>query len=62
MGTKRRICLWWQRGKHDYTCLPYGWKPQRDGEISFSSKERLLAFARAGGMILKEKQDGRRYA
>ena len=61
MGTRRRICLWWQRGKHDYCCLPPGWKPERDGEISFSSKENLISFARSGRMILKEKQEGRRH-
>ena len=59
MGTKRKVCVWWRRGKHDYACLPHGWKPQRDGEISFANKEKLLEFARAGKMILKEKQTGR---
>lgn len=53
MGTKRRVCLWYRRGKREFVAWPAGWKP-KDGDIVFSHKEQLIAFAMSAGMVLKE--------
>lgn len=54
MGTKRRVAIWYKRGHGEYCVIPPGWKP-RDGDIVFSKKTQLIDFARASGLILREK-------
>lgn len=61
MGTKRRVCIWYQRGKHDYVVEPPNWKP-KDGITSFAHKRDMIMFAEAAKLILKEKPNSRRYA
>lgn len=57
MGTKRRVCLWYQRGKHDYVVEPPNWKP-KNGITSFAHKKDMISFAQAAKLVLKEKQQG----
>lgn len=61
MGTRRRVCLWWQRGRHDYVVEPPNWKP-KDGTMCFAHKSDMIPFAQAARLILKEKPNSRRYA
>ena len=60
MGTRRRVCEWWQAGKSEYFCRPAGWRP-KDGDIVFTDQGQMIKFARAGRMILKERRQ-KRYA
>lgn len=61
MGTRRKVCVWYKRRKHEYVVEPPGWKP-RDGDIVFSDQNQMMSFAHASKLVLKERQDGRRYA
>ena len=61
MGTKRRVCVWEQRGSREFAVEPPGWRP-KDGDIIFTKRSQMLDFARAAGLILKERvRDGRIY-
>ena len=61
MGTKRKVCVWWREGKHEYVCEPPGWKPKY-GIISFADKQDMLSFARASRLMLRERPCRRDYA
>ena len=56
MGTKRKVALWWRRRRNEYVVLPPGWKPEKHGEITFASLDLMVEFARASGLILRERE------
>lgn len=62
MGTKRRVCIWWMRGDGEYVAVPAGWNVKKFGEFLFRDRGQLLKFARASKLILKERQERRRWA
>ena len=49
---KRKVVLW-RRTKHGFSVTPPGLKP-KDGEITFSSQQQMLAFARSIRGVLKD--------
>ena len=55
MGTKRKVCIWWERRKGELVAQPPGWKPS-DGTIVFSKQSQLLEFARASGLMLSQRK------
>lgn len=55
MGTKRRVCLWYKRAKGEYIVLPPGWVPARDGLLVFKDQGKMLDFARAARLMLRER-------
>lgn len=53
MGTRRKVAIWFKRGRKEYVVMPPGWKP-KEGFIVFSDKAQMIEFARASGLVLKD--------
>lgn len=59
MGTRRKVVLW-KKTRWGFTVIPPGWKP-KDGEITFSTQQQMIDFARSMRAVLKDVTDRRRY-
>lgn len=56
MGTKRRVCVWYRRKRNEYVAV-YPGQP-KNTETVFPSQDALIEFARASGLVLKERVIG----
>lgn len=59
MGTKRRVAIWFRRGKEFLVEVP-GMEGRAD--FVFASQDQMVEWAHGTGFVLKEKRYGRRYA
>lgn len=57
MGTKRKVAIWFLRRRGEYVILSYPGKP-KNFDCVFHSQLDMMEFARASGLVLKERVIG----
>jgi len=53
MGTRRKVCIWYKRRRGEYVAI-YPGQPKNTENV-FPDQGSLVEFARASGLVLKER-------